>query len=345
MTGVTTQSGFRDEFYRNVFYNVKSPTLIIDGSFAIRDVNRAAVEVLGYEAREQLIGADVQSILVNSSILTEVAEEIANRQVWEGETKIRTRSNRVLVGKGTAVPIESESGEQMIVGVFSDLTERRRYTSSLKILNRVMRHNLRTEANIIIGHLEHLRSVIDESHQGPVEEIYGILEDLLDRAQTARELEGLMRKDDPESLSAIRLDQYVERAVSRARQEYTNAVFDCETEPVEVIGSRAVTEVLDELIENAVEHNDSATPRVEVSIEPAAEAVTVTVADNGPGVKGGNKNRIFGREEIDDLRHGDGFGLFVVDQMMKAYGGNIRVEDNEPQGARFKLQFPRSGRS
>jgi PAS domain S-box-containing protein len=345
MTEMSTAAGFRDEFYRDVFYMIESPTLIIDDSFTVRDVNQAAVKFLEYETREQLIGTDVNSILVNTAILNEVAEQIAHRQVWEGEAKIRTRTNRILVGEGSAVPIERESGEQVIVGVFSDMTERRRYTSSLKILNRVMRHNLRTEANIIIGHLEHLRSVIDESHHGPVEEIYGILEDLLDRAQTARELEGLMREDDPESLSAIRLDQYVEQAVSRARQEYTDTVFDCETQPIQVIGSRAVTEMLDELIENAVEHNDSATPRVEVSIEPAAEAVTVTVADNGPGVEGEKKNRIFGREEIDDLRHGDGFGLFVVDQMMKAYGGDIWVEDNEPRGARFKLQFPRSNQS
>lgn len=345
MTGVTAQPGFSDEFYRNVFYTINSPTLIIDGSFVIRDVNQAAVEFLEYDTREQLIGTDVQTILVNTDILTEVAEQIADRQKWEGETKIKTRSHRVLVGKGSAVPIARESGEQMIVGVFSDLTERRRYTSSLKILNRVMRHNLRTEANIIIGHLEHLRSVVDEGHQDPIDEIYGILEDLLDRSQTARELEGLMREDDPESLSTIRLDQYVERAVSHAQQEYEDAVFDCETRPVEAIGSRAVTEVFDEIIENAIEHNDSETPRVEVLMEPTAETVTVSIADNGPGVKVENKNRIFGREEVDELRHGDGFGLFVVDQMMKAYGGEIWVEQNEPRGARFKLQFPRSDRS
>ena len=336
------ESGFRDGFYRNVFYSVESPTLIIDGSFTVRDVNLAAVEFLEYETRDQLVGSDVQTLLANPTIITDVAEQIADRQMWEGETKIKTNSNRILVGQGTAVPVERESGEQMIVGVFSDLTERRRYASSLKILNRVMRHNLRTEANIIIGYLEHLRSVVDEEHQESIEEIYTILENLLERSQTARELEGLMREDDPQSLRTVRLDQYVARAVSDARHEYGEAVFECNVQPVNAIASQGVTEVFEEVLENAVEHNNSDTPRVEVAIEVAAETATVTVADNGPGVDQKNQNRIFGREEIDELRHGDGFGLFVVDQMMKAYGGDIWVEHNEPSGACFRIQFPRS---
>jgi len=38
------------------------------------------------------------------------------------------------------------------------------------------------------------------------------------------------------------------------------------------------------LLSNAIEHNDAATPRVEVTVEPGPETVRFEIADNGPGI-------------------------------------------------------------
>ena len=54
------------------------------------------------------------------------------------------------------------------------------------------------------------------------------------------------------------------------------------------------------------------------------------------------KEAVFRRDETSHVKHsGSGFGLFFVDTMVTAYGGTVRVEDNDPRGTRFVLELPR----
>lgn len=348
MTGTGTETGSRalteldPAFYREVFYRIENPALIIDPGFVIRDANGAAAEFLRCGDRDRLVGTPVTEILVDDDVLGEVAERVAADDRWAGEAKLRTFDDRVYFGTGSAVPIEAADGEQYIVGLFTDLTRRRRYMHSLKVLNRILRHNIRNEVNVILGHLELLRSEVGADGHERIDALYDIMDDLLDRADTARELETLIRQTDPDVLSSVRLDTPLRRALETAKVEY-DATFDTPPsfEPVEVIADDTVRRVLDEVIENAVEHNDADRPRVRVSTTVSDGSVVVRVADNGPGVPPADRDRVLGREEIDQLHHGEGFGLFFVDQAMKTYGGDVRIGDSELGGATFELRFPR----
>lgn len=343
MSETPVKAQFEPEFYSDLFYAIEYPALIIDPTFTIRDANQAAVEFLCYESRGQLIGTDVQSILVNTDVLTEVAAHVTLNNQWEGEAKIQTYDNRVFLGTGTAVPVQTPDGEQLIAGLFSDLTKRRQYTRSVKVLNRVLRHNLRNDVNVIIGHLEQLRSVTDEAGHDSIDTIYDTLEGLINHADRARKLETLIRNDGADELSTVDLTEYIERAIAESQRQYEDAIISAPilAEPVSVIADETVTEVFGELIQNAVEHNDTDQPEVRVSLDIAEDVVVVSIADNGPGVNPEIADQLFGRGEIDQLHHGSGMGLFFVDQVMGVYGGEVWLEENDPRGTEVKLQFPR----
>ncbi|MFB6235246.1 MAG: ATP-binding protein [Halopenitus sp.] len=71
-------------------------------------------------------------------------------------------------------------------------------------------------------------------------------------------------------------------------------------------------------------------------------AITVHVADNGPGIPVDERTSVLERgvSNLDDP--GTGFGLYLVKEMMRAYGGTIAIRDNEPEGTVFDLTFLRA---
>lgn len=342
MSKVPQRPKFDPEFYLNLFYALENPALVIDTGFTICDANQAAVELLRYENREDLIGTEVPSIIVDEGVLAAVGEQILSGNRWQGEVKIRTNDNRIFLGTGTAVPVDHPNRGQMIVGLFSDLTERRQYSRSVKVLNRVLRHNFRNDANVIVGRLEHLRSAIDGQHHDAIDEIYDILEGFLKTADRARELEALIRERERHELRSIDLSDYLERAVAEARRRYDHVDVDgCEVaEPITVVGDETVSKVFREIIGNAIEHNDSDPPSVRISIVVSEEDAVVSIADDGPGVNPEKADRIFGRGEVDQLQHGSGMGLFFVNQVMTVYGGEVWIEESEAGGTEINLRFP-----
>ena len=109
--------------------------------------------------------------------------------------------------------------------------------------------------------------------------------------------------------------------------------------PIFIRGSSfALREALGNLIENAINHTPAGTSvRLRVRNDPAVEVI-----DSGPGVPPEQQKRIFERFwRGDHSKNGAGLGLAIVEQIMKALGGSVAVDDNPAGGARFTLVFPR----
>jgi signal transduction histidine kinase len=68
--------------------------------------------------------------------------------------------------------------------------------------------------------------------------------------------------------------------------------------------------------------------------------VRVEIADNGPGIPDSRKETIFGKGESGLESAGTGIGLYLVDSLVEAPGGDVWVEDNDPAGSRFVVELP-----
>jgi signal transduction histidine kinase len=106
---------------------------------------------------------------------------------------------------------------------------------------------------------------------------------------------------------------------------------------------RALRHVLQNLVDNALKYGPSGqTVRVTAS-RGAPGTLDVAVADEGPGVPGADRERIwepFVRLESDDGIGGTGLGLNVVRTLVQALGGRVWVEDAPAGGARFVVRLP-----
>jgi signal transduction histidine kinase len=96
--------------------------------------------------------------------------------------------------------------------------------------------------------------------------------------------------------------------------------------------------ILENLVDNAVRH---AAASVEVRVCSGAGVVAVSVADDGPGLSGAVRSRLFGRfnREPGPTR-GAGLGLAIAHALTVAQGGRLALDESTASGTRFVMQLP-----
>ena len=95
------------------------------------------------------------------------------------------------------------------------------------------------------------------------------------------------------------------------------------------------------LVDNAAEAmQDSLVKKLYIATQPgAAETVELVVADSGCGVSPDDKEKLF-LPYFSTKNRGTGLGLAIVSHIVAEHNAHIRVEDNQPAGARFTVEIP-----
>jgi signal transduction histidine kinase len=137
-------------------------------------------------------------------------------------------------------------------------------------------------------------------------------------------------------------------AVQRARIVAPGRPVTLEAaEPVIVDGDEGrLTQVIDNLIGNAIQHTPPGSP-VTVTVAGSAGHADLTVADRGPGMTAEQASRVFERFYRTDgartrARGGAGLGLAIAASLAAAHGGEITVDTAPGHGAAFCLRLPQA---
>jgi two-component system nitrogen regulation sensor histidine kinase NtrY len=94
------------------------------------------------------------------------------------------------------------------------------------------------------------------------------------------------------------------------------------------------------LVDNAVEAMDRrGTIEITTGHDASHNLVTVVVADDGPGIPAGDRDKLF-LPYYSTKKRGSGLGLAIVRRIVAEHGGSIDVADNEPRGTRFTIELP-----
>jgi PAS domain S-box-containing protein len=226
-------------------------------------------------------------------------------------------------------PIADDAGEVThYLGIQADITERKRTEQLVRLLNRVLRHNLRNDLNVVRGSA----SLICERTDGEVAELGSRIErtaqGLLDLSEQARELERVARRDrEPGRLNpATMLEAVAEEARERDPDATVTLTLDTERD---LCAGPEVERAVAELVENGLEHDDSDSPRVDIGVTERDDgAVAVTVSDEGPGISEMEATVISEGQET-PLQHGTGLGLWLVNWIVTRYGGSFQISPEQ----------------
>jgi signal transduction histidine kinase len=217
------------------------------------------------------------------------------------------------------------------------------YKQRINVLDRVLRHNLRNKANIILGHAAALASARDDETATAATTIGSAARELLSLSEQARRYREVSADDRP--TTPIDVVSVVSEVTERLSDRNPRAVIETSLPAVAVVqGTQSLSLVVHELVENAIVHNDSQDPWVRVEVvrvhEGGDERVSVRVVDDGPGIPEQDRRLLTGGLEEHPIRHGSQLGVWVVSSLVTSLDGNVTVEPRTPRGSVVTTTFP-----
>lgn len=307
------------------------PVLVVDDGGTVLRANAPARRAFG--------ASNVETGVPLSAVLG-VDREALTDDTLELRTAVGTRRF-----DATVSPVADRSGVPLgNVIVLRDVTDRRTREQRLQVLNRVLRHNLRNDMNVIRGNAGLIADGGDIDPSRGAEQIRQTADELVGLSERAREVERMMsvpeRPDAEADLRAVVSGVVDSVAGAWPAVEVTTAVPDGAMPPVD----RHVLEtVLRNVVENACEHNDADEPIVVVSAGRTDEdTLRVVVRDNGPGIPEMERSVIDAGTE-DPLAHSTGLGLWAAQWGVRRLGGRLSFADNEPRGTVVRIDLPVGG--
>jgi signal transduction histidine kinase len=204
-------------------------------------------------------------------------------------------------------------------------------------------HQLRTPLTALRLRLDLL--AVDSS-PATATELAGAQEEI---ARLSRLVDGLLATARAESLTE-QLEQTDVVAVVRERVEAwqpvgdghgVKLIADAATSPSALValGAGHLEQILDNLIDNAIEAIGDVGGTVRIAVARAEAGVTLTVADDGPGMTPQARSRAFLRFSSGS-QNGTGLGLAIVHRLVTANGGTIRLADTAGGGLTVEVEFP-----
>jgi signal transduction histidine kinase len=108
--------------------------------------------------------------------------------------------------------------------------------------------------------------------------------------------------------------------------------------PRVALGAGHLEQILDNLIDNAIEAIGDRGGNVRVSVAKSDAGTTLIVADDGPGMTPRERSRAFLRYSTGS-QNGTGLGLAIVHRLVTANGGTIRLADTPGGGLTVEVEF------
>ena len=208
----------------------------------------------------------------------------------------------------------------------------------IRVLNRTLRHNIRNETNVMLGHL---RDVLDAQELSEeTRERIGVAlrnaERILQTSEKARHVEatlsdGDVEPADPERVVVEAVERVTDRhpeaevtmSVDSSRTAFTDGNFD---------------EAVEELLENAIRHQPESPPRVDVSVAAVEDAIRVEVTNPGDPIPEGDRRALETGEQT-PLLHGQGFGLWMVKWVVENANGWLQFPEADGE-CQVRVELP-----
>ena len=350
---------FSDRVMENVTNAIYA--LDLDGCFTL--VNRRTCEISGFP-RERLLGQNF-ALMIPPEHLPELQRRFA--AVLRGEGPIlnyevpiaRPDGSRVQIQFST-VALEREGFIVGAVGAAEDISERRRAEVELRSRadelarsNReleqfayVASHDLQEPLRTVSGFAELLSLRYRGKLDGEADEYIGfvttgvqrmksLIEDLLAYSRVSRE---------HHQLRPVELGRLLAHARANLQGSIAASGATIEVGPLPVLRGDAaqLTQLLQNLIGNAIKFRGDAAPHIVVSAARAEAAWQLSVRDHGIGIAPEAAERIFGlfqRLHTRDEYPGNGIGLTICKKIADLHGGRIWAEPASP-GTVFHVLLP-----
>ncbi len=349
--------------YHNLFEYANDPILILDPmTYRLLDVNRKAVDLLGYQ-RDELLGLSLNDLILgdDQSSVEQILKLLCSRNSTVSECTYRHKD-------GHPFPVEIsgrliDAGDKEVYQCFvRDITERKRFqeerlhSQKIEAIGQVadgIAHDFRNALTAISGYNALGQDLLPERH--PALESLKRIDQVI--GQTNGLIKGMLtfsRRQETERQS-VELRQLLENLADLFRRILPAAItLEIDVASIQNFQVNAdatqLQQVLFNLMINARDAMpDGGTLRISLSPAPAdrddgsdaAGWVRIEVSDTGVGMPPEVQGRIF--EPFFTTKpdeYGTGLGLAMIHSIVSQHGGRVEVRSVLGQGSTFTVLLP-----
>lgn len=211
----------------------------------------------------------------------------------------------------------------------------------LAVVDRILRHNVRNDLNVIRGNLELLRENdrLDEESRRRLETTIRHAQDVVDTAEKARYVQ---RTVGDTTVGRSELGPVLERTIARVKREHPTAEIAVSGDPTPIVrADRNLEAAFVELLTNAIVHQDREPPTASVVVSTVgADVVRVDVRNPGLPIPESDRRALQEGYET-PLEHGSGLGLWLVKWVVENAGGVLSFPEDANGECCTRLQFHR----
>lgn len=318
---------------------------LVDGDPIVKGVNKTFIHQFGY-SRNNVLGVDLNDCIVPSWLQEEAS--ILDQRTADGEINHRQVQRQTASGlrKFLYCGVPYTEHDDVVDGyaVYTDLTETTQRERQLKVLSRLLRHNLRNKAAVICGNIDLLLSGTEPEETDAAEAAADVREAAAALRKLGDEATQINRVLDSDAPAPAEMDVAltVRNVIESFRNHSPSATVENEIpESVSVLVTSGFRGAVEGLIENAIEHNPADNPQVLVRIVPGPEDdwIDLTVEDDGPIIPAAERDVITGKAEITQTQHGRGLGLWLVKWAVERSGGRLSFEESDMGGNCVRLRL------
>lgn len=324
--------------------NVDDPLMLqdLDGNFEL--VNDVLAD-LAEMPKDDLRGRD-ESAFMDEEAATKIQE--MKNEVVESGSAVQYEISPSVPGASERhystyrYPHYDSTGDiDGTIAICRDVTDLKEREQQLKVIDRVLRHNVSNSMTVVTGYAETIQERTTSSDIS--EYATRIRENGLDLVNTVRKEREISKfLSEPPPTATIDLGRLVETTVEdlRSRHESSTLSTSLEGSP-SITTTEALGTAIEELMSNAISHSDRSVPTVTVSLDATETMVTIEIADDGPGIPEMEQAVLTGDAEIEPLYHGSGLGLWLVNLIVGQADGELSFAANDPRGSIVRIELPR----
>ncbi|RUM89382.1 MAG: PAS domain-containing sensor histidine kinase [Thermodesulfatator sp.] len=333
----------RTAYLETILTHITAGVLAVDEEERLTLANQRACELLGLPS--EAVGRPLSEILLPEvyQVLRDLKERPPRDEPVSQPLRLFQGEKTLVLGvTASRLPEEAFPGYLFIL---EDLTEKERMErlAAWREVARRIAHEVKNPLTPIQLSAQRLRRRLEEKLPPKEREILTRctatietqveeLKHLVNEFSAFARLPGLkLEKHD--------LSQVVREVVDLYREAHREVHFRTEITPLEpfFFDRDQVKRIFLNLFDNAIAAMKGQ-GEILVSIQVMGDWVQIRVEDDGPGIPPEIKARLF--EPYASGKGSTGLGLAIVNSIVEGHGGEIRVEDRRPRGARFIIRLP-----
>jgi PAS domain S-box-containing protein len=343
-----SQSRFRAVFEASLMGNK-----IIGSDLKIIQVNAALIKLLGYTAKDEIIG---KPILNYSPPEEHQAWRYLQEQLWKMsspsfslETRLIRKDKSIIWCQITSI-LFRDNDQTLGYTIIEDITEQYKLRKQKEEFIGVASHELKTPMTSLKVTLQLLNKMLNKENVGS--------EGLRRLANGAEKSTGKLTHLIADLLNTTKIEQG-QLALNQTTFPVSD-IMDCCCSQIELEGlfllkyvgdhsimlyadQQKIEQVVINLVNNAMKYAPDSLV-VAIKVERLDSSVKITVIDEGPGISPEHINQLFdryfrvGHKKIQTS--GLGLGLYISAEIIRRHGGHIGVESKLGEGSAFWFTLP-----